>query len=500
MVSKNYLIVDFGASNGRALVASYDGRKYRMKEVHRFDNRPVLANDTLYWDILRLFSELKISTMKALDSYKNISSLAVDSWGCDFGLTDRAGKLISNPVHYRDRRRHEIVPEVFKVIPQRDLFELTGGPLVSIMGVNGLFQMFAFMHDKTLEFLNAHRFLMIPDILNYYLTGITANEFTDATMSLMYNQLEKKWENSIFKRLGIPEHIFSEVLMPGNMIGVIQKSVTRELQIKPVNVVVPATHDTASAVAGIPVGVKDKTWAFISIGTWYICGVETGSPIINDAIFESGYANEGGVEGSNIIAKTQTGMWLIQKCRERWSNESGKDISWDEIIALSKEAAPFVSFVDVGNPLFVQAQLDMPDRIREFCERSGQKVPQSRGEIARCIYESLVMSFRFSLEVLEDLIGKKIDILHLVGGGAKNRPLCQWTADIMGIPVVAGPAETTSAGNLIMQLKGTGEIGSLQEGRQVVLNSSEIEQFEPRDEDTWHEAYARYLKLVHSSD
>ncbi len=496
MASKDYLIVDFGASNGRAVVAEFSGKKFIMNEIHRFDNRPVNATGTLYWDILRLYSELKISILTTVKKYKKIASIGVDTWGCDFGLLDRSEKLISNPVHYRDRRRHEVVDTLLKIIPERELFELTGGPLVSLMGVNGLFQLYAFTVDKTLEILNAHRFLMIPDIFNYLLTGEVCNEYSDATMSLMCNQRTKEWQSIIFKKLGIPEDIFSEIIMPGEKIGSIGKNLAIELEIQPIPIVVPATHDTASAVAGIPVVEKSKNWAFISIGTWYICGVEIKDPIINEEVFKSGYANEGGVGGLSFLAKTQTGMWLIQKCRERWTNEDGREISWDEIISMSTKAQAFKSFINVDDPVFVQAHLDMPERVCEFCKGRGQKVPEDRGDISRCIYESLAMRFRYNLEILQSLTGRKIDILHLVGGGIENKLLCQWTADIMGVPVVAGPTETTSAGNLLMQLKGTGEIGTLGEGRQIVLNSSDVEYYEPKDRDRWNEAYLKYLKMV----
>ncbi len=252
----------------------------------------------------------------------------------------------------------------------------------------------------------------------------------------------------------------------------------------------------SSAVAGIPIVSKNKNWAFISMGTWCIIGQETESPIINDQAFNADFSNEGGAEGINLFVKNITGLWIIQQCREKWIKDSNRDISWDEIVKLSSTAEPFKSFINVNDTIFSKHQVDMPETISKYCKGKGQEIPESIGEISRCIYESLAMKFKYNLNKLEKLTGKKIELLHLVGGGTQNKPLCQWIADATGIQAIAGPTETTSVGNLLMQLKASGEIKTLDEGRKISLNSSVVTNYKPEDKDRWDEEYSRYLKVL----
>lgn len=493
MVSKNYLIFDFGASNGRSAVARFDGDKFDIEVTHRFDNRPVYAAGTLYWDILRLYSELMVGIQSSVKKYKNITSMAIDAWGADFGFIDSNGKLISNPVHYRDKKRKADARSLYKIISREELFELTGAAIIPIFD---LFHLYSLKLQNAPEFVNGYRFLTIPDLFNYFLNGRTYNEYTRITTSIMYNQKEGRWEDRIFDKLDLPRDIFPDIINPGEKIGNISNKLCSELEIETMPVIAPAAHDTSSAVAGIPVVNKNKNWVFISMGTWCIIGKETESPIINDQAFNAGFSNEGGVEGINLFVNHITGLWIIQQCREKWIKDSSKLISWEEIVKLSSTARPFKSFINVNDPIFAQTQVDMPETINKYCKDKGQALPESIGEISRCIYESIAMKFKHDLNKLEELTGKKIEIIHLMGGGIQNKLLCQWTADATGTPVIAGPTETTSVGNLIMQLKASGEIKTLGEGRAISLNSSIVSNYKPENRDRWDEEYSKYLKIL----
>jgi rhamnulokinase len=492
MATKDYLVFDFGASHGRAVVARFDGQRFTLDVTHHFENRPVRVCGVLYWDLLRLFSELGIGIQKSLAAYPAIRSIGVDTWGVDFGLLDSHGRLLSNPVHYRDERRHAAAPELFRLMPEREMFQRTG---LFALSIGSIFSLYAMKRDGDADLAAAARFLMMPDLFNYLLTGETANEFCIATTSLAFDQAAKRWEPEILGRAGIPESLFSPVVMPGTRIGSLQAHVRRDLEVPAIPVIAPATHDTASAVCGVPVTAAARPWAFLSLGTWAVLGQETPSPVITDAVHAASFGNEGGVEGTNILACNATGMWIVQECRDKWMREDGGELTWDGVVRGCLEAPRFQSLVDVDDPVFGAVQPDMPREIAEYCARRGIVPPSGRGETARCIYESLALKFRRRIRQLEAFSGTQFELLHMVGGGTQNSALCQWTADATGVPVVAGPVETTVAGNFLMQLRGSGEIASLSEGREIVSRSSETKSYTPRDAGAWDEAAARYASL-----
>lgn len=493
MVKKNFLVFDFGASNGRASIAIFDGKKFKFDIIHRFDNIPVYATETLYWDFLRLFSELKSGLSAAFKKYKNITSMGLDTWGVDFGLIDRNGKLISNPIHYRDTKRNSICDELFSIIPQEELFNLTGNPAISYYSI---FNLYSLKIQNATEYVNAYKFLMMPDLFNYFLTGNTVNEYTNSHTTAMCSPFEKKWEYKIIDRLNFPRDIFCEIVPPGTKIGKLQKSICEDLAVNSISVIAPATHDTPSAIAGIPVVDKSKNKVFISIGTWGVTIIEMDKPLVSVEVYKSGFANEAGVEGKMLLFKNFVGMWLIQQSRDRWLKDVKNEISWDDIMNMAINTSPTGSFINVDALDFVLAQADMPKTIKDFCGRTGQKVPDSIGSVARVIYESLALKVKHNLITLKNITGNKLDFIHMVGGGTKDKLLCQWVADATGLSVNAGPTETTSIGNLLMQLKAAGEIKNIEEGRQISLNSSKVENYIPKNTGNWDEKYQKYLKVL----
>lgn len=490
---ERFLIFDLGAGSGRAIVGTFQKNRISFEEIHRFDNRPVYAANELFWDILRLFSEIKIGIEICFKKYGPVRSLAIDTWGCDFGLIDTKGRLIGNPLNYRDSKRYEHAPKLHEILSEKELFMLSGGPQDKIMG---LYNLFALQYENAVEYQNAAQLLMIPDILNYFLSGETANEYTNATMTLMANPNTRQWEKQIINRLGFPESIFSHLSEPGSRLGAIRQGVCAEIGVATLPVILAPTHDTAAAVAGIPVNDATRDWAFGILGTWCMSGIETERPVIDEKVLQEGFGNEGGVEGHNMLLKNITGMWVIQECKDKWSRNAQKEVSWNEINAATHAAAPVDRFIDVDDARFGKVQPDMPGTIAAYCKEKGQSVPATLGEIARCFYESLALKFRQNFATLQRLTGKTPSVVHLIGGGVQNELLCQWIADVLGIPAVAGPAETTSVGNLIFQLKAGGFIGNVREGRLLCRNSFDIKTYEPHNTEYWDEKYRKYLNVI----
>ena len=491
MKQKTYMLFDYGASHGRCIVAKFNGNTYSMHEIHDFDNRPVRYAGMLYWDILRLASELKIGIQKAFRSYPDIASIGIDTWGCDFGFIDKKGKLLSNPTNYRDEWRYKYKPILDDKMGEFNIFKLGGANTNNIMG---LYHMYALTQEHASELERADKFLMIPDLLNYYLTGIAANEYTDATMSLMVDQKNKVWQQDIIGSLGFPKHIFSDLVMPGKILGTIQKSMCDEFEIPCIPVVNVASHDTASAIAGTPLQDKGKKWAYLSLGTWAVFGAEKDTVYNDRDTFDTGFANQGGCEGKNNFVNLITGLWIIQQCYERWNSEAGNKIGWPAVVGAADAAKGGKAFINPDAAVFALPNPNMPKVIQEYCVQTGQDVPQGMGEIARCVFESLVLKFRDCYEDMVRLTGEMCELLHIFGGGSKNTLLCQWTADALGIFVKGGPSETTSVGNLLMQMKAMGDISGLDEGRAISGASSDLAVYPPGAKSIWDEYYGRYIE------
>jgi rhamnulokinase len=492
MKEKKYLIFDYGASHGRCLVAKWDGSTFSMELLHEYDNRPVAFGGTFYWDILRLASELNIGLSKAFQKYPDIASVGVDTWGCDFGFLDKQGRLLANPANYRDEWRHAYKGALDALVGEYEIFRSGGANTNPIMSI---YYLYALKCKDAAELKYADKFLMMPDLLNYYLTGEAANEYTNATMSLLVDQENKCWNKELIRKIGVSEDLFLEMRKPGTVLGNLRESLCRELDIPQIPVVTVASHDTASAIAGVPLSGGEKDWGFISLGTWAIIGRETDEIKTDRDAFTSGFANQGGVEGKNNFVNLLTGLWIIQQCQECWSRERGEKVDWDEIVKSATASPCGRAFIDVQDAAFALSSSNMPGAVMNYCRQTGQPLEQSMGGVARVVYESMVMKFAQCLQNMKNTLRFSPETMHVFGGGVQNKMLCQWMADAMDIPIKAGPVETTSVGNLLMQMKAMGDIGSANEGRAISAASFDIAEYIPKKDSPLKEHFENYKKL-----
>jgi rhamnulokinase len=488
--TSHYLAFDLGAESGRAMVGQFDGNALSLSTVHRFGNGPVRVLGSLYWDVLRLFDEI----MQGLSAYRKqvsrqVEGIGLDTWGVDFALLGRHDTLMGNPHHYRDPRTEGMYEAAFARIPRQKVFERTG---IQFMQINTLFQLLSMKlkGDPTLE--QAQTLLMIPDLLNFWLTGIKASEFSIATTSQCYDPRQGDWSGALLQSLDLPTHIFQQVIPSGTVIGPLLPEVAESVGLEGDELVIaPACHDTGSAVAAVPATGSD--FVYLSSGTWSLMGVEIDAPIITEDSLNFNFTNEGGVCGTYRLLKNIMGLWLVQECRRTWAQE-GQELSYNELTELAAQAPAFGPLVEPDSHDFLLPG-DMPARIAQFCARTGQAVPQSKGEIVRCALESLALKYRWVLEKLEIMLGRPLGTIHIVGGGSQNTLLCQFAADATGHAVMAGPIEATAAGNILMQMLARGRISSLAQGREVIRNSFETISYEPRPHEGWAEAYQRFLAI-----
>lgn len=489
---KRFLAFDLGAESGRAVLGLLEGDRLRLEEVHRFPNGPVRVLDSLHWDVLRLFSEMKRALRMCIQQFgPDLASIGLDTWGVDFALLDRDDRLIGNPYHYRDPRTDGMMEEAFRRVPREEIFQRTG---IQFMQLNTLYQLLAMALSNSAELESAHRLLMMPDLFNFWLTGQKVCELTEATTTQFYDPRAGDWAHLLLKQLSLPTHILGEIVEPGTILGPLVPSVAEEAGSEQVPVIAPACHDTGSAVAAVPFESASQEGCYISSGTWSLMGVEVAEPIISPQSLEYNFTNEGGVCSTFRLLKNIMGLWLVQECRRVWARQ-GESYSYDELSQMAEQAAPFVALVNPDDPAFLHPA-DMPAEIRAFCARTGQPVPEDKGAMIRCVLESLALTYRSTLEKLETMLGRRLEVIHIVGGGARNRLLCQFTADATQQPVLAGPVEATAIGNVLMQALALGEFASLQEARAVVRGSFEMARYEPGHPAPWDAAYERFCGLA----
>ncbi len=485
---ERYLALDLGAESGRALVGAFDGDRLAVVEVHRFPNRPVRLPSGLHWDVLALYAECRAG-IAAAGRDGPLASLGVDAWGLDFALLDARGALLGNPYTYRDARTDGMLDVAYARVPREEIFEQTG---IQLIAVNSLYQLLAARRagDPALDV--AATFLTIPDVMAYWLTGERACEMTNATTTQCFNPRTGTWAVDLLEHLDVPARIFPPVVPPGTVLGRLSDAGAGGPGGTAPRVVVPASHDTASAVAGTPLLDADR--AFISSGTWSLVGMEVPAPIVTPAALAFNLANEGGVAGRTCLLRNVTGLWLIQEVRRAVAREA-RPTTYAELTDLARVAAPFRAVIDPDHPDFVRPD-GMPAAIRATCRATGQDVPEDLGQLVRTALEGLALRYRWTIDGLERVTGRPVRAIHVVGGGARNGLLCQMTADATGRPVLAGPAEATAIGNVLVQAVAAGRLGSIEQGRELVARSFPTEVYEPGPRAPWDAAFERFLRLT----
>ncbi len=487
MSPSSFLAFDLGAASSRAVLGFFENNRLKIKEISRFPNEILSIHGHMYWNIFRLFEEMK-QGMAACANETQVQGIALDTWGVDFGFLAKDGTILGLPYSYRDPHTQGAMEKFFQKVPRQMIYELTG---IQFMPLNSLFQLFALKKNKSSLLENAQDLLFMPDIFNYLLTREKKTEFTIATTSQLYNPRKSDWEGELFDALGISKSLMKEIVQPGTIIGSLIPEISRPLGWGAIPIIAVASHDTGSAVAAVPAQGQD--WAYISSGTWSLLGVETKEPIINSQAMALNFTNEGGVEGTFRFLKNIAGLWLLQECRKAWAPKY--EYTFEELNALALEAQPFQSFIDPDWEGFL-CPAHMPEAIQAYCKSTAQHVPQTPSELVRCIFESLALKYKMVLIQLSNIYLHPIRMVHVIGGGAKNRLLSQFTADALGLPVYAGPTEATSIGNIMMQALTQGYFQSLGEMREVIHRSFEVVAFEPLREKDWEEAYGRFREIV----
>jgi rhamnulokinase len=481
-VSPDFLAFDLGAESGRAIIGRLRSGILSIAEVHRFQNEPVRSNGTLRWDIHRLWWELKQGLGRVSDT--RLAGIGVDAWGVDYALLDERGNLLENPYHYRDARNAGMMEAVFERVSREKIYAVTG---IQFLQINTLYQLFAACRSTPKLVDAATSLVTIPDLFNYWLSGELASEYTIATTTQCVDATERIWATRLLSEIGLPTRLFTPIAQPGSVLGTIQRTASEKASGTPV--VLPACHDTASAVASISGGPSS---AFISSGTWSLLGAEISAPVLTAKARDLNFTNEGGVAGTIRLLKNIGGLWLLQSCRRAWAAD-GQHFEHAELLeAAAADGLAFRSLVDPDHPGFLNPN-SMPAAIADYCRRTGQPEPATPPAYVRTIMESLALKYRMVLEALEDVTGVDFEEIRIVGGGSRNRLLNQYSANATGLPVIAGPIEATTLGNIAMQMLATGAVSSLPEARQVIERSFPVERFSPQAADLWDAQYRRFV-------
>jgi rhamnulokinase len=487
--ARKLLAFDLGAESGRGVLGLFDGQHLQLEVIHRFANTPVRVLGALYWDVLNLYHEMLQTLRRCAAEHGALDSLGVDTWGVDFGLLGRDGTLLGNPHHYRDPHTEGVMEAALARVPRLEIYRQTG---LQFMRFNTLFQLMALQRDRSPLLDSAETLLLMPDLFHYFFTGLKVNELTNASTTQLLDPVSRKWAYGLVEQLGLPGKLLGTLVQPGTMLGPLRAGVASDTGINPAPVIATATHDTAAAVAAVP--ATARSWAYISSGTWSLMGVELAAPLLTESALGYNFTNEGGYGGTVRFLKNIMGLWLVQECRRAWER-AGTSHTYEQLMRLAEMAPPFLSLVNPNDECFILPTA-MPAALADYCHRTGQPVPADVAATVRCALESLALAYRQVLDRLEELSGKRLETIHIVGGGSQNTLLCQLTADACNRPVLAGPVEATAIGNVLVQAIGLGLLGSLADGREVVRRSFEVQEYTPKQPDAWQGPYARFQKLA----
>lgn len=487
---KYFFAVDLGATSGRTIIGTLTGGKIELEELTRFDNNLIETGGHFYWDIYALYFEIIKGLKLAAQRELPIRSIGIDTWGVDFVCVGKDGALLRNPLSYRDPHTFGMMEDYFeRAIDKAKVYDITG---IQFMNFNSLFQLYAMRKNNDSALAGAEKILFVPDALSYMLTGKMVCEYTIASTSQMLDPRTKQLDEQLLASVGLSRDNFGRMVNPATEIGVLTKEVQQLTGLGAIPVIAVAGHDTGSAVAAVP--AKDEKFAYLSSGTWSLMGIETRNAIINDPSYERNFTNEGGIDGTTRFLKNICGMWLYERCRKEWTDAPK---SHTELIAAAMEQPAFQSIINPDDPMFANPA-SMVEAIKDYCRQTGQHVPEGYAEICRCIFESLALRYRQVFNYLREMASFPIEVLHIIGGGSLNAYLNQFTANSLGIEVLAGPQEGTAIGNIMLQAKASGDVGDIWDMRRIIAASIELKRFEPTDKDQWDNAYGRFLKIVES--